>query len=188
MIPEVGGVVKESKNDKGGEMLKLESSAFSEGGAIPAKYTKDGDNCSPPLSWSGAPAGTKSFALAVTDPDAPVPPGVTFVHWIACDIPATVTSLSEAASPGKAMPSGAKELNNSFVVFGVPGYGASYGGMWPPAKHKYVFTLYALKVESLGLAADADYNAFTTAVEAQTLEKATLSGYYGPAKTPQLGG
>ena len=74
--------------------LTLKSTAFAADGEIPARYTCEGEDVSPPLAWSGAPAGTKSFALVVDDPDAPDPaaPKMTWVHWVLYDIPASAST------------------------------------------------------------------------------------------------
>jgi phosphatidylethanolamine-binding protein (PEBP) family uncharacterized protein len=81
------------------------------------------------------------------------------------------------------MRAGAKELNSDFVTFGIPGFGKGYGPPWPPdAEHRYVFTLYALKSQSLGLPEDAEHGEFAKAVLAVTIQTATLVGLYGPAK------
>ncbi len=166
-------------------MFTLKSLAFAEGGTIPEKYAEK-NLVSPPLNWEDVPKGTKSFALSMTDPD--VPEAFQFprvlVHWMAYNIPATVKALPEGASPGK-MPAGAKELNSDGVAFKMPGVGRGYFGPWPPdAPHRYVFTLYALKVESLDIPPEADYIEFVKAVLPQTIATATLIGYYGPAKKP----
>ena len=170
-------------------MFTLKSQAFEDGGLIADSFA-EANLVSPPLNWIDVPKGTKSFALAVTDPDVPDVfqfPRV-FVHWMAYDIPATVTSLPEGSSPGGSMPSGAKELNTDFVTFNIPGYGKHYGGPWPPdASHRYVFTLYALKNETLDTPEDGDYLDFVRAVLPVTITTATLVGNYGPAKAPPPG-
>lgn len=165
-------------------MFQLKSTAFPDGGAIPKKYTIDGEKLSPPLGWSDAPPGTKSFALTMTDSDAPPQmfPGI-FVHWMVCDIPASVTSIAEGKSPR-----GATVLKNTFFGFGVKDMGSGYGPPWPPDKaHRYVFTLYALRVKSLGVGADADYAAFTKCILPETIAATALVGKYGPAITPMPG-
>ena len=116
--------------------FKLTSSAFAEGGAIPAKYTCDGAEASPPLAWSGVPAGAKSLALVVDDPDAPDPkaPKMTWVHWVLYDIPPGATGIAEGAKP----PAGTKDGVNDWGRTG-------YGGPCPPiGRHRYFHKLYAL--------------------------------------------
>jgi Raf kinase inhibitor-like YbhB/YbcL family protein len=133
-----------------------------------------GKNISPTLNWSGAPKGTKSFALNVFDPDAPT--GSGFWHWVIFNIPPDVTSLSKGAGDPKssAAPKGAIQGRTDY---GFPGY----GGPCPPpgAKpHHYQFTIYALDVEKL----NADENASAAVVgfnlHFHTLEKATLTGVW----------
>ena len=116
--------------------LSISSGAFPPNGPIPATYTCDGANTPPPLAWSGAPEGTRSFALIVDDPDAPDPkaPKMTFVHWVLFDLPATARSLPD----GGALPVGAKAgLNDK--------HQRGYTGPCPPiGRHRYFFKLYAL--------------------------------------------
>ncbi len=179
-----------------GDEATLKSSAFADQGIIPAKYTVDNtDNTgiSPQLSWTDAwveSFETKSFAVAVVDPDVPAAllplgtlPGDLFIHWMIYDIPANVTSLDEGISPGGTLPSGAKELKNSFAVLGVPGYGVGYAGMAPPAgakAHSYIFTVYALDVENLsGLTADSSYLDFTEAMAGHVIATASFTAYFG---------
>ena len=136
------------------------------------------------------PKGTKSYALAVIDPDVPEEfnfPRV-FVHWMLYNIPGFVERLPEGCSPDGVLPDGAKELNSDFVTFGIPGYGKGYGGPWPPdAAHRYVFTLYALKQEVLEIKEDADYGEFGRAVLPVTINCCSLVGFYGPAEKPLPG-
>jgi Raf kinase inhibitor-like YbhB/YbcL family protein len=119
--------------------VKLTSTAFTDGGAIPAQYTCDGDNVSPPLAWSGVPAGTKSFVLICDDPDAP---GKTWVHWVAYCIPGEAQSLAEGLPTLKILRQhGSMEQGvNDFRLVG-------YGGPCPPPgkPHRYYFKLFALK-------------------------------------------
>lgn len=115
--------------------FSLTSSAFAEGAAIPSKYTCDGRDVSPPLAWSGVPAGAQSLALVVDDPDAPDPaaPKMTWVHWVLYDIPPATTAIAEGAEPP-----GAKDGMNDWKRTG-------YGGPCPPVgRHRYFFKLYAL--------------------------------------------
>ncbi len=170
-------------------MFTLKSSAFVDGGTIPEKYAEN-NNVSPPLEWEDIPAGTMSFALAVTDPDVPEAfnfPRV-FVHWMIYNIPVSATALTEGASPGGDLPPGVNELNSDFVTFGMPGYGKGYGAPWPQdAAHRYVFTLYALKTSSIEIPEVADYGEFVKTVLPQTIATATITGQYGPSKTPLPG-
>ncbi len=166
-------------------MFVLRSSAFANEGKIPEKYAEK-NIVSPPLSWEGMPKGAKSLALAMTDPDVPAAFNFprNFFHWLIYDIPTSVNSLKEGASPKGQLPTGAKELNSDFVTFGIPGFGKGYGPPWPPdAEHRYVFTLYALKAANLGISDNADHAEFCKAVLPQTIVTATLVGLYGPAKS-----
>ncbi len=118
----------------------LESSAYPGNGSMPARFTCDGQDVSPPLAWSGAPAGTKSFALILDDPDAPDPaaPKMTWVHWVLYDIPASVHSLPEGTS--RHLPSGTREGLNGWKQTG-------FRGPCPPiGRHRYFHKLYALDV------------------------------------------
>jgi len=119
--------------------MKISSSVFGHEAAIPARYTCDGANVSPPLAFGDLPEGTKSLALIVTDPDAPDPkaPKTTWVHWLLYDLPADAKGLREAVPP-KGLPPGALEGSNDWGRTG-------YGGPCPPVgRHRYVHTLYAL--------------------------------------------
>jgi hypothetical protein len=130
----------------------------------------EGGNLSPALEWSGAPEGTKSFALLVHDPDAPTG-GAGFWHWLVVDIPAQTSSLPQ----GAAVPAGAKEIATDF---GAPGY----GGPCPPKgdkPHHYNFTLYALKVAKLDLPPKATASLAGFMVNANALVHSTLTGVYG---------
>ncbi|MDP1606097.1 MAG: YbhB/YbcL family Raf kinase inhibitor-like protein [Rhodocyclaceae bacterium] len=119
--------------------LTLTSLAFPHHAAIPTKYTCEGADVSPPLAWSGLPAGTKSLVLIVDDPDAPDPaaPKMTWVHWVLYNLPPSTSGLAEAISPG-ALPVGAMEGVNDWQRTG-------YGGPCPPiGRHRYFHKLYAL--------------------------------------------
>ena len=121
--------------------LKLTSSAFQHHGEIPRKHTCEGSDTSPPLAWSGAPPGTKSFALVIDDPDAPDPaaPKRTWVHWVLLDIPPSARELPEGASPS-GLPPGTRTGKNDWAK-------AAYGGPCPPVgRHRYFHKLYALDV------------------------------------------
>jgi Raf kinase inhibitor-like YbhB/YbcL family protein len=113
-----------------------------------------GQNVSPALQWSNAPAGTKSFALQVYDPDAPT--GSGFWHWAVYNIPADATGLPQGAGNAAAtLPAGAFGGNNDFLDTGATGGNGNYGGPCPPAgdaAHRYVFTLFALAVDKVEMA------------------------------------
>jgi hypothetical protein len=152
--------------------LAITSSAFSQNGEIPAKYTCDGKDVSPPLVWSGLPAGTKSIALIVDDPDAPDPaaPKMTWVHWVLYNIPAGAAGLPEGVKPGE-LPNGTKEGLNDWKRTG-------YGGPCPPiGRHRYFHKLYALDVvlPDLGRATKQDLE---KAMKGHVLASAELVGTY----------
>lgn len=155
----------------------LTSSDFSEGGTIAiAQVFTDckGGNVSPALKWSGAPEGTKSFALLVHDPDAPT--GSGWWHWIAYNIPPGTGSLPAGAGDPKKneMPAGTVQGRNDY---GMSGYG---GPCPPPGKpHHYQFRLYALKVARLEVPGNASAAAISFNVRAQALGTAELTGLYG---------
>lgn len=134
-----------------------------------------GGNQSPALSWSGAPQGTKSYAVALFDPDAMQ--GRGFWHWLMVNIPAGTTSLGRDAgkNDGSKLPSGAAQIKNGFRVVG-------YSGSCPPPTdepHGYVMTVYALKVSSLTVPADATAPMMLAAIEADSLGKASLTYHFG---------
>jgi Raf kinase inhibitor-like YbhB/YbcL family protein len=141
--------------------MKLKSKDFVDNNRIPAEFTCDGRNISPQLSWEDIPQGTKSFALSVTDPDAP---GGTWIHWLVYDI---YKELRENERGG--LPEGAKEVVNDFGR-------KSYGGPCPPSgTHRYAFTVYALDTEHLeGL----NKRNFFDIVEKHAIEKAVIKGLY----------
>ncbi len=152
--------------------LTITSTAFASNGAIPAVYTCEGRDASPPLAWSGVPPGTKSLALIVDDPDAPDPaaPKTTWVHWVLYDIPPTATGLAEAVGPA-ALPAGAREARNDFGR-------TSYGGPCPPVgRHRYFFKLYALDT-TLAAKSPANKPALEAAMKEHVLAEATLMGTY----------
>ena len=152
--------------------LKLTSSVFAPNGKIPTRYTCEGDDISPPLEWSDAPSGTKSFALIVDDPDAPDPakPKTVYVHWVVYKIPATTSKFPENA--GKSgLPAGVEQGPNDFGK-------RTFGGPCPPiGRHRYFFKLYALDIDlaNLNNAKKADVE---KAIEGHILGKAELMGTY----------
>ena len=152
--------------------LTLTSSAFAHQGPIPAKYTCDGADRSPPLEWTGAPPGTRSFALIVDDPDAPDPaaPKMTWVHWVLYDIPPSTTSLAEGADVIRTA-AGTREGTNDWKRTG-------YGGPCPPiGRHRYFHKLYAVDtlLGDLGTPTARD---IAEAIEGHVLDKAELIGVY----------
>jgi len=146
----------------------LLSSAFTQGGGIPAVYTCDGDDVSPPLRWGLAPEGTACYALLCEDPDAP---GGTWVHWVVYDIPGDRTSLPQGVEAAEELEDGTLQGTNSWGRIG-------YGGPCPPSgTHRYYFRLYALD-SRLGLAAGADADGLRHAMEGHILAEAELMGRY----------
>jgi Raf kinase inhibitor-like YbhB/YbcL family protein len=139
------------------------STAFVEGGNIPAKYTCNAENVSPPLSWNGGP-NAKSYVLTMEDPDAVV---MTFTHWVLFDLPSTQKQLPEnMKGVGKGGANSAKRN--------------VYLGPCPPSGiHRFYFTLYALDVESLGLNEGATLQDIDKAMTGHTLAKIQLMGKYG---------
>jgi Raf kinase inhibitor-like YbhB/YbcL family protein len=134
-----------------------------------------GANQSPALSWGGAPPGTKSYAVALFDPDAMQ--GRGFWHWLMVNIPASTTALGRDAgrNDGSKMPAGAVQIKNGFRALG-------YSGSCPPPSddpHGYVMTVYALKVAALDVPADVTSAGMLTAIEANSLGKASLTYHFG---------
>lgn len=148
--------------------LKLESPSFAEGGMIPRKYTCDGEDTSPELSWSGAPAGTRSFALVCDDPDAPAG---TWVHWVLFNLPPEVNRLPEAVPREPKLPGGGCQGKNDFRRLG-------YGGPCPPGgTHRYFFKLYALD-SLLPLEPGITKRELEAAMKGHILAEAHLMGRY----------
>lgn len=138
-----------------------------------------GKNLSPALQWSNPPEGTKSFALLVHDPDAPTG-GAGWWHWLVLNLPADTRALAQGVgtADGKALAPGAIQLSTDF---GAPGW----GGPCPPVgdkAHRYIFTVYALKVEKLELDANAKSALAGYMVNANAIGKASLTATYGRAK------
>jgi Raf kinase inhibitor-like YbhB/YbcL family protein len=134
-----------------------------------------GNNISPELMWANAPAGTKSFALTVYDPDAPT--GSGWWHWVVYNLPATSSKLASGAgtSDGKLLPAGSLQGRTDF---GVPGF----GGACPPVgdkPHRYIFTLYALKTEKIEVPADATAALIGYMINANRIEQTSFTAYFG---------
>jgi Raf kinase inhibitor-like YbhB/YbcL family protein len=152
--------------------LTLTSPAFGPNGAIPKKHTCEGDDVSPALAWSGVPAGAKSLALVMDDPDAPDPkaPRTTWVHWVVYDIPPTQAGLPEGAGRSP-LPTGARDGVNDWKR---PGY----GGPCPPVgRHRYFHKLYALDTQ-LGELKNPTKATVENAMQGHVLEKTELVGTY----------
>jgi hypothetical protein len=150
--------------------LELTSPAFAPGETIPERYTCDGQDVSPPFSWSAPPEGTESIALIVDDPDAPMG---TWVHWVLFNIPADKRSLSEGVPAQDQLPDGSLHGRNSWKR-------REYGGPCPPSgsTHRYVFQLFALDTE-LDLEAGATKKQVLSATEGHVLAQGELTGKYG---------
>ena len=150
--------------------IELVSGAFENNSLIPERYTCDGEDVSPPLSWEGVPSGAKSLVLIVVDPDAP---GGEFTHWVLYDVPPDLDSLPEGIpSVGEVEGVGVQGVND----FGRLGY----GGPCPPTgkPHRYVFRLYALDVE-LGLPPGASRSEVEEVMSGHVLAVGELVGLYG---------
>jgi len=150
--------------------LTVTSSAFAPNGSIPAPYTCDGPDRSPPLAWAGAPASTKSFALIVDDPDAPDPkaPKRVWVHWVLYNLPADATGLAEGVTR---LPAGTRDGKNDWNNTG-------YGGPCPPiGRHRYFFKLYALDAQLPDLKSPTKA-ALEAAMAGHILERAEMIGTY----------
>lgn len=167
------------------EGFHLQSPEIAAGSLIDKKFEFNGFGCSgenksPVLRWQGQPAGTKSFAVTVYDPDAPT--GAGWWHWSVINIPVDVKELKSNAGAvgGVNLPKGASHVR---IDYGVAGW----GGMCPPAgdaPHRYVFTVHALKVEKLELPADATASLAGYMINANSLAKASFTAKYGRAQKP----
>jgi Raf kinase inhibitor-like YbhB/YbcL family protein len=148
--------------------FELKSQVFKAQGAIPSKYTCQGKDISPVLSWTGAPQNTKSYALICDDPDAPMG---TWVHWVYYDIPPSVNSLPEGVSSDAKPSPGGTHGKNDFGKLG-------YGGPCPPSgTHRYFFKIYALD-KLLGLEPKMSKADLMKAMEGHILGKTELMGTY----------
>jgi Raf kinase inhibitor-like YbhB/YbcL family protein len=163
----------------GGSAFRLQSPTVAPNSALSndqvySGFGCSGKNISPALSWSGAPSGTKSFAITVYDPDAPT--GSGWWHWVVYNIPATVSGLPVGAgnADGK-LPAGALQGHTDF---GTPGY----GGACPPVgdkPHRYIFSVYALKTDRIDAPDEASAAMVGYMIHANSLAKASLTAHYG---------
>jgi Raf kinase inhibitor-like YbhB/YbcL family protein len=160
--------------------LTLRSDSFSDGDYLATEHILSaqygfgcaGGNVSPALAWSAAPEGTRSFAVTCFDPDAPT--GSGFWHWVVVNIPPDVSSLPLGAGSGDGLPAGALQTRTDY---GAPGY----GGPCPPEgdhPHRYLFTVYAVGVDSLPVAADTSAAVVGFQLHFNALDKAELMGLY----------
>jgi Raf kinase inhibitor-like YbhB/YbcL family protein len=163
-----GAELQDTPAVAGDSTLALSSPVFGDGGAIPAQYTCDGQDVSPPLAWSGRPSGTESFALIVDDPDAPAG---TWVHWVIYDLPAETRQLPEGVPADDRLADGGVQGRNSWPKMG-------YGGPCPPSgTHHYFFKLYALDI-MLGADPGLGKAELLAALEGHVLAQAQLVGTY----------
>jgi Raf kinase inhibitor-like YbhB/YbcL family protein len=167
LAAQAAGFTLSSPTIKPGSMLS-EAQVFSGFGCT-------GKNVSPALAWQGAPAGTKSFAVTLYDPDAPT--GSGWWHWVIYNIPAATTQLAEGAGAdgGKGLPTGSAMGHTDFGT-------AAFGGACPPAgdkPHRYVFTVYALKTDKLDIPADATAALVGFMVHANMIGEAKFTALYG---------
>jgi len=157
--------------------LELGSADIAEGATLSLAQVYAADGCggrneSPALAWSGAPGATRSFAVTVSDPDAP---GGTWWHWVMFDLPPELHALPHGAGSVRAQPAGARQAQNDF---GSP----DYGGACPPAgdaPHRYVFTVHALKVDRLALPAGVPAAKAAALIRASELDHASITVRYG---------
>jgi Raf kinase inhibitor-like YbhB/YbcL family protein len=159
------------------QVMTLVSTAWPDGGQIPAKHTQEGDDMSPPLAWSGAPDGVASYVLIVHDPDAPIGTGTDdLLHWMLWNIPATVMALHEHAPSMSQLPDGTRQISATGPYYRGPGAPAS-----GPAHH-YVFELFALDamldVPAVGASPPATRAAVVAAMAGHIRGKAVYVGLF----------
>ncbi|MHB9134224.1 MAG: YbhB/YbcL family Raf kinase inhibitor-like protein [Armatimonadota bacterium] len=148
--------------------ITMTSSAFTEGGMIPNKYSANGENLSPPLSWTNVPENAKTLALIVDDPDAP---SKVWVHWVLWNLPATVTGLPEGVPTKPELDNGARQGMNDSKKTG-------YSGPRPPSgTHSYYFKLYALDT-TLNLGSDTTKETLLKAMDGHIVGQGQLMGKY----------
>ncbi len=158
----------------------LTSPSIPSGATLTEEQVFDGFGCtgknqSPALQWTPGPKGTKSYAVTVYDPDAPT--GSGWWHWVVYNIPATATELAYGAgdATGKLLPSGALQGRTDYGTH-------SFGGACPPKgdkPHRYIFTVYALNIETIDVPAEASAALIGFMIHANTLDKASFTATYG---------
>lgn len=156
-----------------GQSFKLSTQSFTAEATIPNAFSCDGADINPQLGWEGAPAGTKSFAIIVDDPDAFDLFGLVWVHWNIYNIPATATQIAEGASTHTdKLPAGSVETNSDFGS-------AKYRGPCPPSgRHHYQFQIFALNKESISFTGPLTRDEFATAYADSIIGKASVAGYF----------
>jgi len=149
--------------------FQITTTAFRDGSSIPKRFTCDGPDVSPALSWGDPPAGTRSLAIIADDPDAPAG---TWVHWVLYDLPADTRKLPEGVAKDRELPNGALQGRNDFGKIG-------YNGPCPPrgSEHRYFFKLYALDSRT-GLKAGATKSELERAMKGHVLAQAQLVGKF----------
>jgi Raf kinase inhibitor-like YbhB/YbcL family protein len=158
-----------STTESGFAEISLSSTAFEDGGPIPYLYTCEGDDISPPLQWSGAPVGTRTYAMVCEDPDAP---RGTWIHWVLYNISGDAVELTKAVPTLPELPSGARHGRNTARDM-------AYAGPCPPPgkPHRYYFRLYALDI-SLNLPPGATKAELELAIDQHVVAQGTLMGTY----------
>ncbi len=147
--------------------FKAWSTAFDEGGSIPLRNSKEGENVAPAIEWSGPPSGTRSYALLCEDPDAP---SGNFTHWMVWDIPGDCLAIPEGFEPGKLGITGTNDFGDE-----------GYGGPLPPSghgPHRYIFKVYALDMKRIPLMHGARRNDFERALWGHVIEETSVMGKY----------
>lgn len=168
----------ERKEDRMDSSFYLSSNSLTPGGTVPKTFLYDGLGCdggnvSPHLHWEGAPPGTKSFAITVFDPDARTSHG--WWHWAVVNIPKDVDTIDEGASRNGKLPEAARELMTDFDE-------ATYGGPCPPSRdrpHRYIFTVHALRSETLPIDSSTTAEALKKHLERDELSRASFTVKYG---------
>ena len=155
------------------KLLNVTSPAFRDGDRIPVRYTADGDNMSPPLHWSGAPAGVAEYAVICEDPDAP---RGTFDHWVIYGLPANYDHLDDGIRQSPVLDNGAMQGKNSMGTVGYTGPSP------PPGKpHRYQFKVYALSAR-LDLPDGITKEELRKAMDGYVVAKGMITGLYGREK------
>lgn len=153
-----------------GMVFTIGSPAFKNGDTIPTKFTGDGENVSPALTWTDPPQGTKSFVMICDDPDAPMG---TWTHWVIYNIPGGQSGLPEGVPPTKVLQGGSNQGLNSWGSVG-------YGGPSPPpgTPHRYFFRLYAMNC-TIDITPGSDKRTLLRAIEGRIIGQAVFQGTYG---------